>query len=226
MPRTRRRPRTLNSSIMCQVSASTSPSRSCSRGRKSTTTRSRYIRSSRNRPSTTSLRRPALVADTMRTSTSCSTVPPTGVKRWSWSTRSSLAWMSRGSSATSSRNSVPRSDSVSRPWRSRTAPVKAPRTCPNSSLASMSDVKVAQFTAWNGRFARGLSWCRALATSSLPVPLSPRMSTVASLRAARRTSSKSFFISGATVTMPWKTTGSRSGCLTCAALMVRQVERS
>ncbi len=36
-----------------------------------------------------------------------------------------------------------------------------------------------QLTATKGLFARGLLKCKALATISLPVPLSPRMSTEA-----------------------------------------------
>ena len=43
----------------------------------------------------------------------------------------------------------------------------------------------AQLMATNGPLARGESWCRARLISSLPVPLSPSRSTVASLAAAR-----------------------------------------
>lgn len=42
----------------------------------------------------------------------------------------------------------------------------------------------AQLTATKGRAARALLRCSARATSSLPVPVSPRISTVASPRAA------------------------------------------
>ena len=42
----------------------------------------------------------------------------------------------------------------------------------------------ARFTATMGRLLRALSACRVRATSSLPVPVSPVMSTVASVGAA------------------------------------------
>ena len=61
---------------------------------------------------------------------------------------------------------------------------------------------MAQFTARNGSVARPLSACSAAATSSLPVPLSPRMRMVASLRAARQIRSNSACIWGAAVTIP------------------------
>ena len=41
----------------------------------------------------------------------------------------------------------------------------------------------AQLTATNGPRCRALRWCSACATSSLPVPLSPRISTVRSVSA-------------------------------------------
>ncbi len=43
----------------------------------------------------------------------------------------------------------------------------------------------AQLIATKGPFARAESWCSARLMSSLPVPLSPRRSTVASVAAAR-----------------------------------------
>ena len=45
----------------------------------------------------------------------------------------------------------------------------------------------AQFMAMNGLSPRGLSLCTAWAQTSLPVPLSPVMNTVASLAAALST---------------------------------------
>ena len=56
----------------------------------------------------------------------------------------------------SSRNSVPPFAAAKRPMRSRSAPVNAPRTWPNSSLSSSSSGIAPQFTATNGRSARGL----------------------------------------------------------------------
>jgi hypothetical protein len=60
------------------------------------------------------------------------------------------------------------------------APVKAPRRLPNSSLSNRSAGSAAQLTATNGPAARELSACRARAVTSLPVPVSPSISTVAS----------------------------------------------
>ena len=65
------------------------------------------------------------------------------------------------------------------------APVNAPFSWPNSSLSSSVSESAAQFRQTNGPFFRGLEKCTARATSSLPTPLSPRISTVARLGAAR-----------------------------------------
>jgi hypothetical protein len=59
-----------------------------------------------------------------------------------------------------------------------TAPVNAPLSWPNSSLSSSDVGMAAQFTRINGPFARGLAKWMPSATSSLPVPLSPRIKTV------------------------------------------------
>ena len=67
--------------------------------------------------------------------------------------------------------------------RRRSRPVKAPRSWPNSSASSSVSGKAAQLTATKAFAARGLRSCSARATSSLPVPLSPRMTTDASLGA-------------------------------------------
>ena len=77
------------------------------------------------------------------------------------------------------------------------APVNAPRSWPNSSLASSSSERAAQLRHTNTFLARGLESCTARATSSLPTPLSPRMSTVALLAAARAISSVIFFTTAA-----------------------------
>ena len=69
--------------------------------------------------------------------------------------------------------------------RASTAPVNAPFSWPNSSLSSSVSGIAAQLTATNGPVARGeLRRGCARATSSLPVPLSPSSSTVASRGAA------------------------------------------
>ena len=55
--------------------------------------------------------------------------------------------------------------------------MKAPSSCPNSSLSSKVSGKAAQLMATNGRVARGLALWMACANSSLPVPLSPVINT-------------------------------------------------
>ncbi len=64
-----------------------------------------------------------------------------------------------------------------------TAPVKAPRSWPKSSLSSNCSGMAAQLTATNGPLWRSLCCQIALATSSLPVPLSPVIRTVVSVLA-------------------------------------------
>jgi hypothetical protein len=61
----------------------------------------------------------------------------------------------------------------------RLAPVKAPRSWPKSSDSSRSRGIAAVLMAMKGLSARGLWRCRARATSSLPEPDSPVISTVA-----------------------------------------------
>ena len=85
-----------------------------------------------------------------------------------------------GSSPTSSRKSVPPLAWTKRPVRSARASVKAPRAWPNSSLSSSASGMAAQLSATKGPSLRRLRAWSARATTSLPVPLSPVMSTVAS----------------------------------------------
>ena len=59
----------------------------------------------------------------------------------------------------------------------RSAPVKAPRSCPNSCDAISVAGSAPGSTTMNGRFARALNSWMARATSSLPVPVSPWIST-------------------------------------------------
>ena len=80
-------------------------------------------------------------------------------------------------SAISSRKSVPPSASSNLPRRSATAPVKAPLMWPNSSLSISSSGIAAQFSSTNGACRRRLSAWMLRATSSLPVPFSPKIST-------------------------------------------------
>jgi hypothetical protein len=62
--------------------------------------------------------------------------------------------------------------------------VKAPFSWPKISLSSSVSGIAAQLIATYGCVARGLSWCSVCATSSLPVPDSPMMSTEAVVGAA------------------------------------------
>ena len=59
--------------------------------------------------------------------------------------------------------------------------MNAPRSWPKSSDSISVSEKSAQLTATNGWCRRALEWCIRLAITSLPVPLSPVMSTVLSL---------------------------------------------
>ena len=98
-------------------------------------------------------------------------------------TRSSFTWIDSGMSATSSKNSVPPSACSNSPFRACSAPVNAPRAWPNSSLSASDGLSDATLTGTNGPSQRWLYWWIARATSSLPVPLSPRIWTHASVGA-------------------------------------------
>src|SRR4029079_5386032 len=52
----------------------------------------------------------------------------------------------------------------------------------SSDSINVSEI-AAQLTATNGFAARGLCWCKSLATTSFPVPVSPVISTDGSTRA-------------------------------------------
>ena len=122
-----------------------------------------------------------------RTSTFRVPSAPTRSYSPSCSTRSSFGCSSTGRSPISSRKIVPPSAISKRPRRSRTAPVKAPRACPKNSLSKISRGMALQLTFTNGRLDRRLRLWTSCASSSLPVPDSPVMSTVASVRATSST---------------------------------------
>ena len=65
-----------------------------------------------------------------------------------------------------------------------------PFSCPNNSLSSSVSASAAQETATNGLAARSPELWMARAISSLPVPLSPRISTVLRRLATSRASSR------------------------------------
>ena len=104
-------------------------------------------------------------------------------------------------SPTSSRKIVPLSACSNFPTCFSVAPVNEPFSCPNSSDSIRSSGMAAQLTWTNrSRLRRLLRWI-ARATSSLPTPLSPAMSTVAFVGAARRMASITFFSCGLSPTI-------------------------
>ncbi len=151
------------------------------------------------------------MAATSRTSTVMVRWPPTRSNWRSWMARSSFTWAASGSSPTSSRNSVPPSAASKRPCCAWWAPVKAPRSWPKSADSTSASGSAAQFTATKGRPARGLSSWSARATTSLPVPLSPRSSTVARLGATWAITCSTACQAGLRPMTPGKRSGSEPG---------------
>ncbi len=137
----------------------------------------------------TSCSRSRFVAETIRTS--ARRVVPSPRRSNSLSCRNRRSWLCKviPISPTSSRKRVPPSACSTRPAWSRTAPVKAPRACPNSSLLSNCSERAGQLTVTKGRSRRALAAWRACASTPFPVPLSPENRTVASELAARETMS-------------------------------------
>ena len=82
------------------------------------------------------------------------------------------------------------------------APVNAPRAWPKSSDSSRSPGIAPQLTATNGLSFRGLAWWIARASNSLPVPDSPKISTLASESATRRAWRNRSSMRGLRVMMP------------------------
>ena len=105
---------------------------------------------------------------------------PIGSTTRSCITRKSFTCTSDGKSPISSRNKVPPLANSNLPSLSEIAPVKDPFLCPKSSLSIRSLGIAAQFTGINLCLDLLDNWCKFLATNSLPVPLSPRIKTVAS----------------------------------------------
>ena len=124
--------------------------------------------------------RSRLVAANTRTFSRRGLLSPTRSITRSSRKRSSLAWDESDSSPISSRNRVPPSALSNFPARSRTAPVKAPRTWPNTSDSNSDSARAVHVTSTNGPAARPESRCRARASEVLPVPVSPVNSTDAS----------------------------------------------
>ena len=117
------------------------------------------------------------VAAKSLTSTLKSLWPPTLSSVCSWITRNIFAWVFRLISPISSRNKVLLSASSNFPFFMAEAPVKAPFSCPNSSLSTRSSGMAALLRTISGFPARWDRWWMALATNSLPVPVSPTIRT-------------------------------------------------
>ena len=132
---------------------------------------------------------------TTRTRTAVSPEPPTRRRRPVSRTRSSFGCSSSGSSPISSSTRVPPDASSNQPARRVAAPVKAPRSCPKSSLSASSRGKRAAVHGHERARGRGPELVqRARQSSSLPVPLSPVTRTgiiVGATRAARASTARS-----------------------------------
>src|SRR6185312_3648419 len=125
------------------------------------------------------------VAHKMRASTANARFSPTRRTSPSCKARRILAWSGSGISPISSRNSVPPLAASNKPGRAVAAPVNAPLPWPNSSDSRSSAGSAATLTATKAPRARPeLAW-RMRATTSLPVPVSPKIATGASLAAKR-----------------------------------------
>ena len=92
---------------------------------------------------------------------------------------------------------MPPSACSKRPRRMVCAPVKAPRSWPNSSDSSKSFGMAAVLIATKGPLPRGLCLCSARATSSLPEPDSPVIITVTLLWLSRPIARNTSCIAGA-----------------------------
>ena len=145
-------------------------------------------------------------------------LPPSRSNRRSSSTRSSLACATIDRSPISSRNSVPSLASSSRPGLRSCAPVNAPFSWPKISDSNSVSGSAAQLTAWNLPVPRRLSSWIIRATTSLPDPVGPRISTEMSDLAAVRIHSKttSIFSSRPIISRKRWTDGDWSSWLTVA----------
>ncbi|CAM5301317.1 hypothetical protein SSTU70S_02910 [Stutzerimonas stutzeri] len=138
---------------------------------------------SRKSPRCTGLPRSIFdAATTRRLSSRLSLLPSGSIVRCS-STRSRRTCAAGGMLSISSRNSVPPLECSMRPIRFFCAPVNAPASWPNSSLSIMLSGSAPQFTATKLPLRRLLQSCSRLATASLPLPVSPAISTSTSVSA-------------------------------------------
>ncbi len=141
-------------------------------GSQATNPEMRANKSARNCPRDTNLSRSRLVAATTRTSTRIGLVAPIGKISPSCRTRKSAVCAEGDNSPISSRNRVPPSALRTSPGRSLSAPENAPLREPKSSDSISVSGNPPQLTGKNGP-RRPESRCMAMATTSLPAPVSP-----------------------------------------------------
>ena len=133
----------------------------------------------------------------MRTSTGIALSAPTRSTSDVSRTRRSLTCSSTGISVISSRNSVPVWRALEVPLvHARSAPVKLPRSWPNSSLSITVGEMAPQSTGMNGFLLRRLRAWIVCATTPCPVPVSPVRRMLASVRATRPIRSYTFCMGG------------------------------
>src|SRR5271166_5880814 len=200
-PRNTSRP---NSRVMprakCSASNGMSSARSRNEGTVTTSKASRSRRSLRKRPPSASAGRSTLVAAMTRTSTWCTSLPPTRSKLPYSMTRRIFSCTASEAVAISSRNKVPPSAISKRERRRCVAPVKAPASWPKSSLSSRLSASVAQLSLTKGLSQRGERKVSRAATNSLPVPRSPTTSTGRSSAASCETCANAARKAGASPT--------------------------
>ena len=173
-----------------------SAGRSRNAGKRTLTTFNRKYKSSLNSPFETDFSRSRLDVAMIRVSTLTSSFEPMRVTFFSWIARSNFACRSGCISDTSSSNIVPPLASSNLPIRLALAPVNAPFSWPNNSDSRRFSGIAAQLTAINGPSLRfDLRWMK-LDMTSLPVPLSPVIKTVASEGAIFSASCMTLFMAG------------------------------
>ena len=143
----------------------------------------RAYRSSRNSPLAISWRTSRWVEAINRRSICLVCVDPNRRVSPCCTTRNSRVWAWSGSSLMASRNKVPPSAASISPVRACLVLDEPPDSWPNSSASINRSGIAEQFKAMMGAFRRELRACTARATNSLPVPDSPRTSTVESTAA-------------------------------------------
>ncbi|MCY1401541.1 hypothetical protein D9M71_166620 [compost metagenome] len=137
-----------------------------------------------------------MVAAITRQSTAMLWFEPRRSRVRSCKTRSNFICRLIGMLSTSSRNSVPPLACSILPMRRLPAPVKALASWPKISLSNRFSGRPPQFRATNGCAWRLLKSCRQRATSSLPVPVSPSISTLAEVSATLAINSRRFCMAG------------------------------